>query len=251
MRVAAIVPTSDDDVALEQLLSHLTYLDPGPDDVIVADGAASRATEMLCRRYGATWLPTRSGKGGQLALGAARARANVLWFLQSECEPHADAVLAIRSCVTHGATGGFFRFQFGGATSFAKRVVEFGVALRSRLGMIDGDQGMFMTREAYAASPGFAIQPVFEQVALVRSLQRTRCFVGVPLPVCVSPRGWEREGYFRRSVRNRVLSIGFLCGVAPAKLARWSGTRLCPATLEIENPVTGHRSPDTGAAGKH
>lgn len=251
MRVAVIIPTFDDDVALERLLSHLAYLEPGPDDVIVADGACSDSTQLLCRRFGASYIPARSGRGGQLALGAARARADVLWFLETSCEPHADAVIAIQECVSRGATGGYFRCQFGGKQSWGKQLLEHAMALRAQLGMVYGEQGIFVTRSAYAATLGFTIQPLFEQVKLVRALKRTGRFIPVPLTVGVSPKRWEQEGFVRRTLFSRVLAFGYLLGLPPGMLARWNGTRMRYVASQIEEPVQGKRPPDTGAAGKH
>lgn len=249
MRLAVIVPTFDDDVALERLLSHLAYMEPGPDDVIVSDGACSDATQLLCRRFGATYVPARSGRGGQLALGAARARADILWFLEAHCEPHADAVLCIQECVSKGATGGYFRFQFGGKQSWGKQLLEHAIALRAAMGMVYGEQGIFVTRKAYAQTLGFTIQPIFEQVKLVRALKRTGCFIPVPLTLGVSPLRWEQEGFILRTLFDRFLALGHMCGIAPSVLARWNGTRMRYVASQIEDVETGKLSP--GAAGKH
>src|SRR5579885_1828427 len=169
MRVAVIIPTLDDDAALQRLIVRLGHLDPAPEDVLVVDGAASKSCEALCRGAGASWLPAHPSRGGQLALGAARAPAEVLWFLQAECEPHAESVAAIRSSIHAGAVGGYFRFRFGGAPSFTKRLLERCIAWRCRWGMVYGDQGLYVTRAAYEATPGFTVQPLFEEVALVRA----------------------------------------------------------------------------------
>lgn len=251
MRIAVIIPTFDDDAALERLLAHLVYLEPGPDEVIVSDGACSDATQLLCRRFGATYLASRSGRGGQLALGAARARADVFWFLETSCEPHADAVIAIQECVSRGATGGYFRFQFGGKQSWGKRLLEHAIAMRASLGMVYGDQGFFVSRRAYAQTLGFTIQPLFEQVKLVRALKRTNRFIPVPLTIGVSPARWEKEGFVLRALFDRLLALGYMCGVAPAVLARWNGTRMRYVASQMEEVAPGKLSPDTGAASKH
>jgi hypothetical protein len=251
MRVAVIIPTFDDDLALERLLSHLAYLEPGPDDVIVSDGACSDATQLLCRRFGATYIPARSGRGGQLALGVARARADVLWFLETSCEPHADAVIAIQECVSRGATGGYFRFQFGGKQSWYKTMLEHGMALRAHFGTVYGEQGIFVTRSAYARTLGFTIAPIFEQVKLVRALKQTGRFIPVPLTVGVSPKRWEQEGFLRRSFFTRCLAVAHMLGLSPGLLARLNGTRMRYVASQVQEPALGKkRSPDTGAAGK-
>lgn len=229
MRVAVIIPTLDDDAALHRLLARLDHLDPAPDEVIVVDGAASESCEMACRSAGALWLPAHPSRGGQLALGAARARADVLWFLHCECEPHADAVAGIRGSISAGAVGGYFRFRFGGGPTRVKRFLERCIAWRCGWGAVYGDQGLYVTRAGYEATPGFTVQPLFEEVALVRALKRTGRFVALDLPILVSPRRWERDGYLRRTFANRTLALAFSCGVSPARLVRWFGGRLRPA----------------------
>ncbi len=231
MRIAVIIPTLDDDSALARLLGRLARLDPAADEVIVVDGAASEACELVCGSGGALWIPAHSGRGGQLALGAARARADVLWFLRPDSEPPVDAVAAIAAAVVQGAAAGYFRFRFGGPPSTFKALLERCVAWRSRWGMVYGDQGIFVTRVAYDASPGFAVQPLFEEVAMIRALKRTGRLVGLTLPLAVSPRPWEHDGYLRRALADRLLSLGYLCGISPVRLARWQGRRLRPAPL--------------------
>ncbi|HTX23367.1 MAG TPA: glycosyltransferase [Steroidobacteraceae bacterium] len=235
MRTAVIIPTLHDEAGLARLLARLARLDPAADEVIVVDGAASPACELTCRSAHAQWLPVRGGRGGQLALGAARARADVLWFLQPHCEPPLAAVTAIRTAVAARAVGGYFRFQLGGAPTAFKGLIERGIAWRSRWGMVYSDQGIFVTRAAYADTPGFAVQPLFEEVAMVRALKRTGRFVALPAPIAVSPSRWEREGYLRRTAIDRALALGFLCGISAARLARWQGERLRPAAPDLRS----------------
>ena len=225
MRFGAIIPTVDDEAALHRLLARLADMCPPPDEIVVVDGAASAACALACRAAGASWIPTRTGRAGSLALGAAHCRADVLWFLPADCEPHADALQAIRHSIEAGATGGYFRFRFAGAHTLAKGLLEKCIAWRCRHGSARDDQGIFVTRRAYAASPGITLQPLFAEVALVRALKRTGRFVALDLPITVSPRRWERDGYLRRALANRTLALFFLFGVAPARLARWEGTR--------------------------
>ena len=224
-RLVVVVPTLNDDAALTRLLPLLRRLARPPEEVIVVDGAASEATAALCRSAGCTWMPSsRAGRGVQLNAGIAAARAagaGVLWMVHADCEPHAASARAIREAAAAGAAGGYFRFRFGGARSPLKRVLEVCIAWRCRLSMVYGDQGIFVTRAAYDASPGIRPQPLFEEVALVRALRRTRRFVAVPWPMTVSERRWQRDGLLRRTVRNRALALAFLLGIDLVTLERW------------------------------
>lgn len=224
MRVAVIIPTLEEET-LSRLLARVGGLDPPPDEVLVVGREGSAACELACRGAGAEWVPGHEGRGGQLALGAARTRADALWFLHPECEPPPAAIAAIRALLAQGAVGGFFRFRFGGPPSAFKHFLERCIALRSRWGTVRGDQGIFVTRAAYEATTGFAVQPLFEELRLVRALKRTGRFVGLAVPLVVSPQPWEREGYLRRTLANRILVLGFLLGISAARLARWRRLR--------------------------
>lgn len=232
-RLTVIVPTLRDDGSLAQLLPALGRLDAPPEEVIVADGSAGEDTAALCRRHGVCWLPSPAGRGLQLSAGVLAARAapvpggaaQVLWFLHADSRPHAGAASAIRAAVRQGGAGGYFRFRFGGPAGALKSLLERSIALRCRFGMVYGDQGIFATREAYAASPGFAAQPLFEEVPLVHYLKHTGRFVALDLPITVDPRRWERDGYLRRTLQNRVLALGHLVGVPPVRLSHWYRAR--------------------------
>ncbi len=247
MRVAAIIPTLED-ASLPSLLVRLAELDPPPDEVLVVDGAQSELCELACRSAGAVWIAGHAGRGGQLALGAARAQAEVLWFLHPDCAPPGAAVAAIRAVIARGAAGGYFRFHFAGPPGTFKYFLERCVAWRSRFAGAHGDQGIFVTRAAYEATPGFTLQPLFEELALVRALRRTGSFVGLALPLLVSPRRWERDGYVRRVLTDRLLALGFRCGISAARLARWQG-RGPPAELAHAGR-SGHSSTSGGHAHK-
>ncbi len=223
-RLAVVVPVLHDDAALARLLPLLGRLASAPEQVIVVDGAASEATATMCRGAGCAWMPSARGRGLQLAAGIAAARAagaGVLWMVHADCEPHASSAHAIREALAAGAAGGYFRFRFGGARSALKRFLEACIAWRCRLSMVYGDQGIFVSRAAYDASPGIGPQPLFEEVALVRALRRTRHFVALPLPMTVSERRWQRDGLLRRTLRNRTLALAYLLGIDPATLERW------------------------------
>lgn len=228
-RLTVIVPVLGDDAALEALLPALRRLQAPPERVIVADGAGREHTAALCRRHAVHWLPCLPGRGPQLRCAVCAAPPSrppscapeVLWFLHADGQPHPGAARAIRAAIAAGAAGGYFRFRFGGPPSATKSLLERSIALRCRFGMIYGDQGIFATRAAYASSPGFAAQPLFEEVPLVRFLRRTGRFVALDLPITVDPRRWERDGYLRRTLHNRALALAHLLGVPPVRLAQW------------------------------
>ncbi len=62
--------------------------------------------------------------------------------------------------------------------------------------------------------------PLFEEVSLVRELRSAGRFDAVDATLGVSPRRWERDGWLRRTLNNRILALGYALGVPAEQLAR-------------------------------
>jgi rSAM/selenodomain-associated transferase 2 len=237
--VSVIVPVLGDAAALERLLRNLRALSPPPAEVIVVDGGANQDCRRICENALATWLPSAAGRGQQLREGAARARGTVLWFLHADAEPPTEAIAAIGKAVRSGANGGYFRFRFSGAPGAAQALLAALINLRARFGVPYGDQGIFATRAAYDAAGGFAAEPLFEEVPLVRALRRTGRFTALTAAIGVSPRRWERDGWIRRTLGNRALAVAYMAGVSPRRLAQSYGRARRAALSGGDRPEAG------------
>lgn len=218
--LAVIVPVLGDEAALADLLTLLAG-EAGIAERIVVDGGGSEDCGALCRAHGASRVPCRPGRGAQQRAGAGAARADVLWFLHADAAPPPGAAQMILAAVAEGVAGGYFRFRFGGPPRWYKSALAGCINLRTRIGVPYGDQGLFFTREAYERAGGFADVPLFEEAALVRACRRAGEFRELPASITVSPRRWERDGYFRRTVQNRVLALSYAAGVPAERLARY------------------------------
>ena len=219
--VSIIIPCYHDEDALEALLERLGELSREPLDIIVVDGAASAGCAAIAGSHGARYLSDPSHRGARLAAGAGEATAPVLWFLHADALVPDSALPAIGAALEAGAAGGYFRFAFAGAPSFTKKFLAAMVNLRCRFGIPYGDQGIFMTAEAYEKAGGHASLPLFEEVALVRNARRTGAFRPLDVTLPVNTRRWERDGYWRRTLINRLMALGFSLGISAERLARW------------------------------
>jgi rSAM/selenodomain-associated transferase 2 len=217
--VSVVIPVLGDAAPLARLVGQLRALTPPPAEVLVVDGAGSAQCCALCAREGAAYTATRAGRGHQLHHGAMRSRGDVLWFVHADAEVPGGAVAAIRAAIAAGAAGGHFRFRFAGAPAWHKALLAALINLRARYGVPYGDQGIFATRAAYAAAGGFPDVPLFEEVELVKGLRRAGRFVTVRAAIGVSPRRWERDGWLRRTLENRLLALAYMAGVRPERLA--------------------------------
>jgi rSAM/selenodomain-associated transferase 2 len=216
--IAVVIPVVGDHAELARLL-RLVRSQP-LEEIVVVSGCADVRAAALCREHDCTYLETAANRGAQLDAGARAATAPVLWFLHADAAPPPDALRAIEAALRSGAESGCFRFAFQGPATWYKRLLECLVALRVRCGgMVYGDQGVFVRRDVYLESDGFAPQPLFEEVRLVRRLRARGTFVVLPQALGVATRRWERDGWCRRTLHNRWLAIRFMLGARPEALA--------------------------------
>lgn len=246
--LGVVVPTLNEAELLPRLLERLTRGEPRDraDAIVVADGgsddgtlelvlgelelgrASSESTLELGRagssepaRGSLRLISAPRGRGVQLAAGARALGTDVLLFLHADSLPEPGALAALRAAFADPAVGATAMRQRIDRAGAFYRCVETCADLRARLGVVYGDSGLALRRALYDDIGGFRPLPVFEDVDLSRRLRvRTRVrFVG-PARLRVSARRWEREGALRCTLRNWMLSVAFLAGADPERLAR-------------------------------
>lgn len=219
--ISLIIPCYRDEACLARLLGQLQALpDAAPLQIIVVDAAASPQCQQLCQQHGAHWLAAEPCRGTQLRLGVAQAIHPILWFLHADAQLQGNPLPAIRSAIDGGAKGGYFAFRFSGTGCWQSRLLERLTNWRCRFGIPYGDQGLFARADAYRLAGQHSPWPLFEEVALVRHLRRQGRLVCLEQGLLVDPRRWQRDGWWRRSLRNRLLAAGFMLGVPASRLAR-------------------------------
>jgi rSAM/selenodomain-associated transferase 2 len=220
---SVVIPCYHDEGKLANLLSQLQKLaEPSLAstlEVIVVDGAANAACRKVCGQFNAHWVRAEPCRGRQLLEGAALAKGEALWFLHAENRLSLACFPAMQHAFEQGAVGGYFRFRFDAPRAWPALLLEPAIALRCRFGVPYGDQGLFMTRQAYVEVGGHSPWPLFEEVALVRGLRDRGGFFPLREPIFVDPRRWNRDGWWRRTWINRSLAFAFARGIAPHELA--------------------------------
>ncbi len=194
----------------------------GAFEVIVVDGGSSDQSCAIATVCGAQLIKTSPGRGIQLQAGAQVATGDVLLFL------HADNRLAKESCQQIAEAFADTNVLFGGfrqqidAIGYRYRFLEFGNAFRAKwLGVIYGDQAIFVCRETLAAVGGIPELPLMEDVELMRRLRRRGKRVLLDGPLRISARRWQRHGVFRQTLRNWTLLVAYFLGVSPGTLSGW------------------------------
>ncbi len=218
--VTAIIPVLGDTEQLARLLKIMAGMTDPPEETIVVDGADNPECRNLCEHYALNYVATRPGRGHQLNVGAKMAGGQVLWFVHADATPAGNSTRMIREFIAQGGIGGYFRFHFAGPTSFMKEMLAKLINFRARYGTPYGDQGLFATRLAYINVGGFPDDPLFEEVPFVRRLRCIGRFSELPAMIGVSQRRWQRDGWVRRTLANRLMAFGYMFGMSPEALAR-------------------------------
>lgn len=217
-QVTAIIPCRGDAERLMPLLQHL-HAD-GRVEIIVIEAGETRAAEPLVEAVGGRYFNSDAPRGARLQAAAKHANTPCLWFLHADAHLAPGSVSAVLDAVSQGQAGGCFRFRITGGRTLTKALLEWGVALRCAFGgTAYGDQGLFFKKTAYERAGGHDPVGLFEEVRLLRTVRRFGVFLPVALDIGVDERRWQRDGFWSRTLANRLLAICYSLGVNPERLA--------------------------------
>ena len=152
--------------------------------------------------------------------GPPSATGDVLLFLHADTRLPENADRLVLDGLTHsGRNWGRFDVRFDGGGLLA--LVALMMNWRSRLtGIATGDQALFVTRAAFAATGGFPAIALMEDVALSATLKRTGKPLALHARVTTSGRRWRKHGTLRTILLMWRLRLEFFFGADPEKLAK-------------------------------
>ena len=195
--LSIVMPALNEAAGIEPTLQALQPLRTRGVELVLADGGSQDGTVERARPWVDAVIEGPPGRALQMNAGAGTARADVLLFLHADTRlpPIADA--QVLKAVSDGARWGRFDVRIDGRP-WMLVVVAALMNLRSRLsGIATGDQGIFVTREAFDAVGGFPIQPLMEDIEMSRRLKRLGQPACLREKVCTSGRRWEQRGVWR------------------------------------------------------
>ncbi|MGR8921917.1 MAG: TIGR04283 family arsenosugar biosynthesis glycosyltransferase, partial [Gammaproteobacteria bacterium] len=165
-----VVPILNEAERLPRLLDALAPWRAAGDEIVIVDGGSTDGSAALAARGADRVIVAPRGRASQMNAGAARARGRLLWFLHADCLPSPALRAALHAAASTRPWGRFDVRLDDPAAAF--RVIEAMMNLRSRLtGIATGDQGIFVTRELFAAVGGYADLALMEDVELSRRLR--------------------------------------------------------------------------------
>lgn len=222
--LSIVIPALDERAQIADVVAHALAL---ADEVIVVDGGSGDGTPQIASRAGARVIQGPRGRAHQMNAGAAAARGRWLLFLHADCRLPERARTAIASAAERGARWGRFDVALD-APGALLAVVGAAMNWRSRLsGICTGDQAIFVSRELWRASGGFAAIPLMEDIELSARLRAVAPPANLRDRVRVSARRWQRDGAIRTIVSMWWYRALYFFGASPAWLHRQYYGRRC------------------------
>lgn len=219
-RLSIIIPTLNEAATIAELLTRLTPWEADGVETVVVDGGSLDDTVAQARPLATTVIVGEPGRARQMNAGAGVARGRHLLFLHADTGLPRDADRLIASALVDGHCWGRFDVRLEGRHPLLP-VIAGAMNLRSRLtGIATGDQGLFMTREAFDVAGGFPDQPLMEDIEMSRRLKRQSPPACLRARVTTSGRRWAREGAWRTLLLMWRLRWRYWRGASADVLAR-------------------------------
>ena len=227
-----MVPTYQEESALENCLGSLQGQAP-PFEAIVVDGGSSDRTQEIATAYqvaDSTGIlasirmvcsPER-GRARQMNFGAQQAGADILLFLHADSQLPPDGLQAVRHAMANtAAIGGRFAVSLD-RHELPYNAIEWGMNARTRLtGCFTGDMGIFVWRSLFEQLGGYPQQPLMEDFELSRRMQQLGQVAYLPQKIVTSSRRWQQSGPLKTVALMQAIRVGYRCGVSAERLARW------------------------------
>lgn len=215
--LSVIIPTLNEEGCLKKALESIGR----GAEIIVVDGGSSDSTREIANDFTEKVILSERGRGAQMDMAAREASGDILLFL------HADTTLPEdwRSCIENvlkndRVVGGGFRLKID-AKGFSFRLVEIVANIRAKyLGLIYGDQAIFIRRDAFFSSGGFMGLPLMEDVDFMRRIRKKGKVLLLNADVATSARQWQKKGIMKTTIRNMFFLFLYYAGVSPQRLYR-------------------------------
>jgi rSAM/selenodomain-associated transferase 2 len=197
--LAVVVPTLNESHTLPNCLRSIVRMSRHPDEVIVVDAGSIDGTREIAVRLGASVLHSEPGRGQQIAVGVATAKADIVLVVHADSEiapDTADRMLAALNARPQ-AIGGAVGQRFDDVTP-SLCVIEWLNEVKSvLLGLSFGDQGQFFRRATIVANGGFPNLSLMEDVELSLRLRAAGPMLYLGGGLVSSNRRWRKVSWLR------------------------------------------------------
>ncbi len=221
MRLSIVIPALNEANNIAVTLVPLQVMRARGVEVLLIDGGSVDATAQIASSLVDRVISTNKGRAAQMNAGAAVATGDTLLFLHADSilPPDADRLI-FNGLQSTSRAWGRFDVAIKGAHFFLPVIAWF-MNHRSRLTAIaTGDQGLFMTVDAFKSAGGFASIPLMEDVSMCVTLKKIGAPICLTQKIITSGRRWEKHGVSRTILLMWRIRLAYFLGADPAQLHR-------------------------------
>lgn len=218
-KYSIIVPTLNEAEGIGDFLLALQGLREHC-EIIVADAGSTDGTHKISSGFVDQFITVAKGRAKQMNAGVEKASGEIFIFLHADTYLPEQALQYIWQGIEKGAQWGRFDIQLTGQSGMLKVIAQM-MNWRSRMtGIATGDQGIFITRQAFMQIGGYA------DIALMEDIEASMRLKKISLPYCIkatvksSARRWEEFGVWRTIALMWSLRFRYYLGASPEALVQ-------------------------------
>lgn len=197
--VSVVMPVYNEGERVDDAVRSLSQ-QSGLREIIVVDGGSADRTREQAIGAGARVVSGARGRGHQIAVGIAVAKADVIWIAHADVSPAPNTAEAILGALraNPAAAGGAAGQRYARFSPLLLTIEGLNAARSALFGVSFGDQGQFVRRAALLQMGGFPDQPLMEDVELSLQLRRLGPVLHLGANGVVSTRRWDRDPALQR-----------------------------------------------------
>ena len=220
MKVSIIVPTLNEELVLENTLTHIQQL--SPHELIVSDGGSNDYTYRIADRFSHRVITGSAGRALQMNAGANEATGDLLLFLHADSRIEPESYRKMLEYMKNPKwIGGAFTLCIESG-KWSLKLIALLANIRSKyFGLAYGDQGFFVRKEVFNDMNGFSPIPICEDLDFYYRLRKKGSVILLKEKAHTSPRRWINEGIFFTTARNFFIAVLFGLGFPPHILTKW------------------------------
>ena len=219
--ISIIIPVLNEAAIIKQTLSELQQHSGSEiSEIIVVDGGSQDNTVAIAQQTVAkVMVVTGQGRAGQMNAGAKIAQGEILLFLHVDTQLPPNFIKLIRETLKQPKiVAGAFELAIEGSDR-SLRWIEMLVKMRSHLFSLPyGDQAIFISKQTFVQSGGFAEIPIMEDFEFIKRIQQNGKIAIAPAAVTTSGRRWQNLGVWQTTLINQFIIAGYYLGISPQKL---------------------------------
>ena len=220
MKVSIIVPTLNEELVLENTLTHIQQL--SPHELLVSDGGSNDYTCRIADRFSHRVITGSAGRALQMNAGANEATGDLLLFLHADSRIEPESYRKMLEYMKNPKwIGGAFTLCIESG-KWSLKLIALLANIRSKyFGVAYGDQGFFVRKEVFKDMNGFSPIPICEDLDFYYRLRKKGSVILLKEKAHTSPRRWIKEGILFTTARNTLIAVLFGLGFPPHILTKW------------------------------